>query len=146
MKAQEFMKKSPAVCTPEDTLQEAAQLMEQHDCGSIPVVENKRDKKLVGMITDRDIACRAVARGKSDQFYVKDVMTKNVVTVTPHTPLSECCKTMKEKQLRRLVVADENRAPVGIVCQSHIARHATKEQAGEVLAGISQSKKHARVA
>lgn len=53
---------------------------------------------------------------------------------------------MKDKQLRRLAVVDENRECVGIVCQSHIARHATKEQTGEVLEGISQSKKHARVA
>lgn len=146
MKVQEFMRKNPAVCAADDTLEEAARLMCEQDCGSIPVVESKKSKKLVGIITDRDISCRGTAKGSGPGKRVQAVMSHPAVTVTPHTTLEECCKIMKDKQLRRLVVVDENGYCAGIVCQAHIARHASKEQTGEVVAAISRSGKYAHAA
>jgi CBS domain-containing protein len=74
MKAQELMRKSPACCTPESSVREAARLMLEHDCGCIPVVE-KGTRRLVGVVTDRDIACRCVAEGKGPDVGVREIMT-----------------------------------------------------------------------
>ena len=74
MKAGELMSAKPACCTPEDTVLKAAQLMREHDCGCIPVVEDEESNRAVGVITDRDIACRCTADGKGPETLVKDVM------------------------------------------------------------------------
>src|SRR5436309_3451650 len=91
-KAESVMTTSPACCTPQTSLREVGQMMVAHDCGSIPVVENKETKKLVGIITDRDIVCRSIAQGKNPlELTAGDCMSNPVVTAKPDTSLEECC-------------------------------------------------------
>lgn len=147
MKAQDIMTKHPAVCSMEDTIMEAARLMAEHDCGAIPVVESMKSKKLVGIITDRDVACRVTAEGYSpEDSWVEDFMTESVITVKPQTTIEECCHIMKDKQLRRLVAVDEDGNCCGIICQAQIAKSISPEETGEVVQAISRSHRHAGVA
>src|SRR5262245_17679444 len=101
--AQNIMTKIPAVCLPETPLQEVALEMLEHDCGAIPVVESHQTPRLVGVITDRDITCRAVAEGKNPlTMTAQECLSAPAVTITPDTTLEDCCKIMAENQVRRL--------------------------------------------
>ncbi len=139
MKVREIMSENPACCTPETGLREVATLMLEKDCGEIPVVEGKDDATPIGVITDRDIVCRAVARGKNPlDLRAEDVMTQTVISVTPETSLEECCDIMEENQIRRLPVVDQNGELCGMISQADIARHSSRDQTAEVLRFISQ--------
>ena len=97
MKVREIMSHDPSCCRPETSLQEVASLMRDRDCGEIPVVENEESASPIGVITDRDIVCRALARGENPlDLTAEDVMTKTVISVTPETSLEECCDIMEK--------------------------------------------------
>lgn len=139
MQVKDIMTPDPACCTPDTTLQRVAELMVEHDCGEIPVVENAASMKPVGVITDRDITCRAVAKGLNPlTLTASDCMTTPAVTVTPDTPLEDCCRVLEENQIRRVPVVDEGGACCGIVALADIARHAEKRDAGEVVREVSE--------
>lgn len=93
MQVREIMTNKPACCSPDTPMRDAAQMMADHDCGEIPVLD--RNNQPVGVVTDRDIACRGVAQGKSDEP-VSAVMSSPVVTVTPETSVDDCCRTMEK--------------------------------------------------
>ena len=136
----EIMTKDPACCTSDASLQEAAKMMKDNDCGCIPVVENQNSKKPIGVITDRDIALRAVAAGKNPlDLTVKDAMTSSVETVKTDTSIEDCCNLMEEKQIRRVVVVDENGGCCGIVAQADIAIHSTDNKTAEMVEKVSKS-------
>ena len=128
MLAQELMTKDPACVTPDDTLQRVAQLMSENDCGCIPVVEGRGQTRIVGVITDRDIALRGVAKGKSADSVVLDVMTRDVASCPPDADLRTIERTMAERQIRRVVIADADGCCVGIVSQADLARAAGRGQ------------------
>jgi CBS domain-containing protein len=136
MKVQDIMTSDPACCTPVSTVEEAAQLMAAQDCGEIPVVDSER--KPLGVITDRDIACRTVAGGKGPSTPVQEVMSAPAVTVSPETSVEECCQLMEANQIRRVPVVDERGACCGIVAQSDVARQGTEQMAGHLLRDVSQ--------
>jgi CBS domain-containing protein len=137
-KAKEIMTKNPACCSPETSLQEIAKSMLEANCGEIPVLNE--EKKPVGVITDRDITCRAVAQGKNPlELKAKDCMTKSIVMVREDTSLQECCAIMEEYQIRRVPVVDAQGRCCGIVAQADIALKASKEKAAEVLKQVSKS-------
>jgi CBS domain-containing protein len=139
MQVKEIMTADPAVCTPESGLQEIAQMMVDHDCGEIPVVENKETKLPVGVITDRDIVCRTVARGLNPlDLTVADCMSKPCVTVTPDMSLEECSRILEENKIRRVPVVDADGSCCGIVALADIALHAGRKVAGEVVKEISE--------
>jgi CBS domain-containing protein len=139
MQVKEIMTPDPACCTPDTMLQRVAELMVEHDCGEIPVVENMANMLPVGVVTDRDITCRTVARGLNPLIMtVTDCMTRTPVTVMPDTTFEECCRVMEENQIRRVVVVDASGASVGIVAQADIARHASKHDTGEVVREVSE--------
>ena len=139
MQVRDIMTENPACCTPETSLQEAARLMADNDCGCVPVVENEENKKPVGVITDRDICCRAVAEGKDvASTTVGECMTAECVTVTPETSVEDCCNAMEQNQIRRAVVVDESGSCCGMVAQADIALQAGEEQAGEVVKEVSK--------
>src|SRR5882762_9201143 len=97
MEVKEVMTADPACCVSETALQEVAQMMIDHDCGEIPVVESKDSKLPIGVITDRDIVCRAVAPGLNPlDLTVAHCMTKPCVTVTPDMTVEECSRIMEE--------------------------------------------------
>lgn len=139
MKVEEIMTKDPACGTATTSLQEIAQMMIEHDCGCIPIVENEENKKPVGMLTDRDITIRTVAHGKNPlEMVAGEVMTEQVVTVTPETSVEDCCNKMENNQIRRIAVVDENGGCCGIVAQADVATKSTNEKTAEVVEEISK--------
>ncbi|MGH9195687.1 MAG: CBS domain-containing protein [Acidimicrobiia bacterium] len=135
----QLMTRDPACCTPETTLQDVARMMVEHDCGEIPIVRGRHDKRLVGVVTDRDIVCRTVARGTNPlTVTAQDCMSTPVVTVTPDTTLEDCVEVMEEHQIRRVPVVDATGMCCGIVAQSDIAKRAPEEDTADLVKEVSR--------
>jgi CBS domain-containing protein len=125
MKVQDVMTKNPVCVTPGATVREAAQLMQREDTGVIPVVDEQGSKRLVGVITDRDIAIRIVAQGKDAKTRVSDVMSADrLATCGPDDDLDDVMDAMATEQVRRIPIVDERGSLVGIVAQADIVRKA----------------------
>lgn len=119
-----------------DSVVEAAKLMRGEDSGIAPIVDGDR---LVGVVTDRDIAIRVVAEGRDPHATtVAEVASQNLVTIDPEQELDEALRLMGEHQVRRLPVVEEDGKLVGIVAQADVARHADAERTGEVVEEISE--------
>lgn len=143
MKVKDIMTKDPACCAQDASLREAAALMVEHDCGCIPVVENEGSRKLVGVVTDRDIVCRTVAKGENPlNKKAKDAMSTPVESVAPDADLEECCRLMEHDQVRRLTVVDQQQRCVGIITQAQIAK-ADSRMAGELVRDVSRKTREA---
>ena len=139
MQVKDIMTPEPACCTPDTMLERVAAIMVENDCGEIPVVENAASMRPIGVITDRDITCRTVAKGLNPlTMTVADCMTTPCVTVTPDMSLDECCRILEENQIRRVPVVDDDGACCGIVALADIARHAEKREAAEVVREVSE--------
>jgi CBS domain-containing protein len=139
MQVKEVMTTDPACCTSETGLREVAQMMVSNDCGEIPVVENMETKMPIGVITDRDIVCRTVARGFDPlDLTAADCMSKPCVTVTPDMSLEECSRILEENRIRRVPVVDAAGSCCGIVALADIALHARKNVVGEVVKEVSR--------
>lgn len=137
MQVRDIMTENPACCSPEASLQDAAKLMADCDCGEIPVTDDQNHP--VGVVTDRDICCRAVAQGMDPtQTPVREVMTSPAVTVGPEDSIEDCCKLMDDNQIRRVPVVDDAGACCGIVAQADIARKLDEQEVGHILRDISQ--------
>ena len=144
MRVKEIMCRKPDCCTPYTTIQEAAQKMVDCDCGAIPVVDERDRHKPIGIITDRDIACRAVARGMNPATTtVGDCMTSMLATVPVDASIEECCQIMEERKVRRLLAVDRQGRIAGIVAQADIALHLSAGQTAEVVKEISEPFEHA---
>ena len=138
MKVKEIMTNDPTCCTDTVSLHEAAQMMANYNCGAIPVVESRENKKPIGMVTDRDITIRTLAHNKNPlKMVVGEVMTDNPITVTPETSIEECCQTMEKNQIRRVPVVDEAGVLCGIVAQADVARKAPGYEVAELVKDIS---------
>jgi len=123
--------------SPGASLAEAARKMASADVGSLPVCTGKR--KVVGIITDRDITVRAVARGLDpNQTPVEEVMTREVLSCRSDSDIEAACELMQERQVRRLLVTDGEDAPIGIVSLGDIALSLRESQSGEVLKKVSE--------
>ena len=122
MRAIELMSRNPATCTPETSLERAAHLMDTHDCGCLPVVENGSGR-VIGVVTDRDIALRGVAHGKPPQSLVGDVMTGEPTCCHPVDDVETVQRIMSERQVRRVPVVDEDGTCIGIIAQADLALH-----------------------
>ena len=147
MEVKDVMTPDPACCTPDTTLQRVAELMVENDCGEIPVIENATSMKPVGVITDRDITCRTVAKGLNPlTMAVSECMTSPCVTVTPDTSLDECCRVLEENRIRRVPVVDASGACCGIVALADIAKHAKKRETAEVVKEVSEPSSSASAA
>jgi CBS domain-containing protein len=140
MQVKEIMSKNPVCCLPDSEVREAAEMMVEFDCGSIPVVENSETlKPLLGVVTDRDIVCRLIAAGKDPlQAHVKDCMTSPAVTIHPEDSIEKCARIMEDNQIRRIPVIDDTGAVAGIVTQAHIAKNVSRSEAGEFLQSVSR--------
>jgi len=136
MKVSDCMTRDVRLAAPDQSLREAAALMAELDVGVLPVGENER---LVGMITDRDIAVRGVALGRGPDATVREVMTDNVKYCFVDQSLEEVSRNMGDIQVRRLPVVDREKRLVGIISLSDIANgDGAVDEAGEALRDISQ--------
>lgn len=123
--------------SPETTLQDAAQMMRSRDIGSLPVCEGRR---VVGVVTDRDIAVRGVAEGRDPGATpVREVMSTAVVSVREDADFAEAEKLMHDRQLRRLPVVDDQGELVGYLAMARVARTAGAKQSGRILRGVSEA-------
>jgi len=137
MKLSSIMTGGIETIPPQATLAEAAKKMASQDIGSLPVCADQR--RVVGIITDRDITVRAVARGMDpNQTRVEEVMTRDVLSCSSDAEVEDACQLMEERQVRRLLVTDGNDMPVGIVSLSDIALCLRESQSAEVLKKISE--------
>jgi CBS domain-containing protein len=134
MYVRDIMTADVIVASPDDDLMRAAQLMESNDFGSLPIGDNGR---LIGMLTDRDITVRAVARGLGPDAKVRDVMTTDIECVRDTDSVAEAASRMEDMQVRRLPVVDESDKLVGIVSLGDLAQ-SEPDDAGDALQGISQ--------
>lgn len=141
MNARELMTRQPACCTPEDTIQQAAQLMRDHDCGCLPVVEDRNSNRLVGVVTDRDITIRCTAEGQGPTARVKDAMSPNPRFCRPEDTVETVERIMADDQVRRVPVVDERGACVGMIAQADLALNhqaASDSEVGKVVERISE--------
>jgi CBS domain-containing protein len=139
MQVKEVMTADPACCLSETKLQEVAQLMIEYDCGEIPVVDDEKTKVPIGVITDRDIVCRTVARGLNPlDLTVADCMSKPCVTVTPDISVEECTRILEENKIRRVPVVDADGSCCGIVALADIALLANRNLVVEVVKEVSE--------
>jgi CBS domain-containing protein len=138
-KVYEIMTKNPACCVRETSLQEAAQLMVDHDCGEIPVVNNLEEKNPVGVLTDRDICCRAVAKGLNPvETVVENCMTSPCVTINQNASIDECCELLEKNKIRRIPVIDQKGSCCGIIAQADLADIDAGEIKSSVIKKISK--------
>ena len=136
-KVHEVMTDRPRVVTPETTVSEAAQLMKNDDIGSLPILDGEQ---LAGMVTDRDIVIRAVAEGKDPRgMPVREVASRELVTVNADEELSSALLLMARQQVRRLPVVDDDGRLVGILAQADVAVEAKEKDVGEMVEEISKS-------
>ena len=139
MTCDEIMTPLPTCCSPEHTAAEAAELMQRQDIGLVPVVDGT-SSKLVGVLTDRDIAMKVVAAGLDPRATtVSDVMTTDPACCRPNEPVEAVVELMSKRQVRRVPIVDNAGAIVGIVSQADIAtRLANAEETGQVVQAISE--------
>ena len=134
MKISDVMTSEVQTIGPDQTAQEAAAFMLSSDAGSIPVTEGEQ---LIGMITDRDIAVRGVAKGCGPDTPVRDLMTSGIVCVNIEDDIGAVASKMSEAQVRRLPVVDEQQRLCGIVSLGDLSRESEGEQAHQALEGVS---------
>ena len=140
-KCNEVMTKNPVCCLPDDMVAKAAQLMQSENIGSIPVIENEQTQKLVGIVTDRDLALKIVAEGRdAKSTKVEAVMTRKVVTCRAEDDLQIALDAMSKHQLRRIPIVDNDNKILGIISQADVATRIDQpEKTAAVVKGISQS-------
>lgn len=139
MTAGDAMTPHPTCCTPDTPLQRVAQVMVLQDCGEIPVVDDQAARVPVGVITDRDIVCRILARGKNPlEHTAADCMTEPVVTVDEATPLKQAVAVMESHQIRRVPVVNTRGQCVGIVSQADIAWTGGKDDVADLVREVSR--------
>ncbi len=121
-KCSEIMTTNPVCCLPRDTVQRAAQIMKTEDVGPVPVVESQASRKLVGIITDRDLVLNVLAEGRTAQHTrVEEVMTRDMITCREQDNLDKAIQAMAQYQIRRIPIVNANREIVGIIAQADVA-------------------------
>jgi CBS domain-containing protein len=134
------MTPDPAFVTPDASAKQAAALMRDRDCGSIPVVDSGEKRRLVGTVTDRDLSVRGLAVGKGPDTPVQDLMTPNPVSCGPEDEVEIVREVMVAQLVRRVPVVDDQGSLVGIVAQADIAREdgaASDQEVGRIVEAIS---------
>ena len=135
MKVSDVMTRDVQTVSPDTTAQEAANFMLREDAGSMPVSDGDR---LIGMITDRDIAVRGVAKGYGPETPVRDLMTDEIICAREDDDVEDVASKMSNAQVRRMPVIDENERLCGIVSLGDLAREADNDSADRALEGVSE--------
>lgn len=136
MKLKDIMTTDVLFVASDTPIKDAARKMEQHDIGAIPVCDGQ---KVLGMVTDRDIAIKVVGRGISpEECTVADVMTSPIVWCYEDLDVEEAARLMETRQIRRIIVVDRNKRLAGVVALGDVATRANEQIAGEALEKISE--------
>lgn len=140
MKCDEVMTKTLVCCLPGDMVVEVAKMMKRENVGPIPVIENGKTQKLIGIVTDRDLALKVVAEGLNPRSTkVETVMTRKVVTCLAGDDLQKALDAMSEHQLRRIPIVDNDNKILGIISQGDVATRVNRsEKTATLVKGISQ--------
>ena len=140
MKARDIMTKNPRTVTPETAMPDAARMMKEEDVGILPVID-PGSRRLVGVVTDRDIAMRCVAEGHdSSKCSVREAMSANVSTCREDDDVDAVMRTMGSEQVRRIPIVDERGDLVGIVAQADIMTGADDRKAEKTVERISEKR------
>jgi CBS domain-containing protein len=137
----EVMTKDPTCCLPTDTVVKVAKLMQHDNIGSIPVIANEKTRQLIGIVTDRDLVLKLVAKGlDAKTTQVSEVMTQQVITCQAEEPLQKAVDAMAEHQLRRILIVDGDHKIVGIIAQADVATRGNQpEKMAKMVKEISQT-------
>ncbi|MBA4421007.1 MAG: CBS domain-containing protein [Anaerolinea sp.] len=137
----DIMTPNPIWCLPKDTVQRIAELMKQNNIGSVPVIENEQTQKLIGIITDRDLALKIIAEGRdAKSTKVEAVMTRKVITCRGDDDIQVALNSMSEHQIRRILIVDNVNKILGIISQADVATRVDQaEKTAEVVKEISQA-------
>jgi CBS domain-containing protein len=135
MKVKRAMHKGAMWISPDTPVLEIAKTMKEHDIGALPVGDNDR---LVGIVTDRDLVCRAMAKGGSlAKLTARDVMTKGITWCREEHDIEEALELMEKNKIRRLPVINENKRMVGILSLGDVSHAATRELTFEMVKAVS---------
>jgi CBS domain-containing protein len=134
------MTPNPVCCAPDDTASRAAKIMKTEDIGSVPVCESRDSKKLVGIVTDRDLTIQVIAASKDpNSVRLSEVMTRDPVTCRVDDDLDNALNTMEKRQIRRIAVVDESGRLAGIIAQADVAtRGRERDQVAELVEEVSR--------
>jgi CBS domain-containing protein len=140
VKIQDVMTRDPHCVTPETAARDAARIMKDDNVGVIPVVEGNASRKLIGIVTDRDLALRVVAEGRDGDTRVRDVMSRSsLATCTPDESVDSVMDLMASEQVRRIPIVDERGDLIGIVSQADVVRKSRRDgKAEETIERISE--------
>lgn len=147
MKIQDIMTRDPSSVTADATVREAAQVMKRENVGIVPVVAGQNERRLVGLVTDRDIAIRCIAEGKDGTCRVRDVMSADdLATCSANDDVENVMSAMRSEKVRRIPIVDERGSLVGIVSQADVLlKTRDTSRAGETVEQISEpGGRHAR--
>lgn len=140
MKCEELMTKNPICCVPDDTVARVAKLMKTEDVGAIPVCEDRHGKRLIGIVTDRDLVVHVLSEGRDPtKTRIQDVMTRQPATCHPGDELQKALDGMQSHQVRRIPVVDDHSLLLGIIAQADVATKLHQPQkTGQIVEGISK--------
>ena len=139
-KCNEVMTREPVSCEATDSIRRVAEIMKAEDVGSVPVVDSKSSRRLVGIVTDRDIVVKVLAgSAKVESATVRDAMTANPASVREDEDVNRAVALMSERQVRRMPVVDAEGKLAGIIAQADVATRVNKDQqTGELVEAISE--------
>lgn len=146
MKVKDIMTRGSACCTTDQTVRDAVRAMEEHDCGCVPV-EDPQSRKVLGVVTDRDIALRVVGQARSPDTSLRDVMSDNPSCCGPDDDVELAERVMAERQVRRVPVIDDQGRAVGMVAQADLAKHRNRlgdDEVAKVVDRISRPSRSSR--
>ena len=143
-KCSEVMTREPICCEPGEAVTRAAEIMKQQDIGSIPVVESHNSRRLVGIVTDRDLVTKIVAGGREvTRATVKDAMTSNPASCAEDDDVNRAVTLMAERQVRRMPVVDQQGRLTGIIAQADVATRVHRgSKTAELVEAVSEPATH----
>lgn len=139
-KCSEVMTREPVCCEPGDSVTQVAMLMKSEDVGSIPVVDSRQERKLIGIVTDRDLVVNVLAGGMAaDRATVRDAMTANPESCREDEDVKKAVELMADRQVRRMPIVDEAGRLCGIIAQADVATRLKRDDTtGELVEAISE--------
>jgi CBS domain-containing protein len=139
-KCSEVMTREPVCCEPGEPIAQVASIMKREDAGSVPVVDSHEDKKLIGIVTDRDIVVKVLADGRNiERATVRDAMTANPAACRETDEVEKAVQSMSERQVRRMPIVNEAGRLTGIIAQADVATRVSRDKTtGELVEAISE--------